>query len=124
MILMFLRLTFDTEHSVFKEFRDLIERTWSNMTLYVVACLCQQGYDLRSRLISGKIVALSSLLLSLLVYQFYSASIVSYLLMDPPRTINNLEDLRDSTLNVGVEDILIDRAYFAVSFVCSVMIDQ
>lgn len=34
--------------------------------------------------------------------------------MDPPRVINNLEDLRDSYLKAGVEDILIDRAYFAV----------
>lgn len=57
---------------------------------------------------------MSVLLLSLLIYQFYSASIVSYLLMDPPRMINNLEDLRDSSLRAGVEDILIDRAYFAV----------
>lgn len=35
--------------------------------------------------------------------------------MDPPRTINTLEDLRDSNLKAGIEDILIDRAYVAVS---------
>lgn len=35
--------------------------------------------------------------------------------MTPPRTINSLEDLRDSSLKAGIEDILIDRAYVAVS---------
>ncbi|RZC36160.1 Lig chan domain containing protein, partial [Asbolus verrucosus] len=38
--------------------------------------------------------------------------IVSYLLMDPPRKINNLKDLTDSNLRAGIEDILIDRNYF------------
>lgn len=84
------------------------------------------GFTLHSRLTSCRMVAISTLLLSLLIYQFYSASIVSYLLMDSPRTINTLEDLRDSNLKAGIEDILIDRAYVAVSiykdrsvFICS-----
>ncbi|XP_063918653.1 ionotropic receptor 75a-like [Zophobas morio] len=32
--------------------------------------------------------------------------------MDPPRKINNLRDLTDSNLELGIEDILIDRNYF------------
>lgn len=66
------------------------------------------------RLLSNRIAALSVLLFSLLVYQFYSANIVSLLLRVPPRAIKTIEDLRDSNLRLGVEDIGIDRAYFAV----------
>lgn len=110
-----MRIIVDTEHVLFNELRDIFERTWSNSLLFVVAAFCQQGFDLQSRLISGRIVAFFILLLSLLVYQFYSASIVSYLLRDPPRAIKTIDDLRKSSLRAGIEDILIDRAFVAVN---------
>lgn len=114
-ILIAMRITVDTEHVIFKELRDVFERTWSNTLLFIIAAFCQQGFDLRSRLISGRIVAFFVLLFSLLVYQFYSASIVSYLLRDPPRSIKTIDDLRKSSLRAGIEDILIDRAFIAVN---------
>lgn len=42
-ILILLRLTFNTEHRIFKGFCDLFERTWSYLTLFIVATFCQQG---------------------------------------------------------------------------------
>lgn len=133
LILLLLKITFNAEYAFLRELCDMLEKTWSYLCLFVVAAFCQQGniislnanlgihcnfytgFGFHSRLISCRIVATSALLLSVLIYQFYSASIVSYLLMDPPRTVNSLEDLRDSSLRAGIEDILIDRAYVAVS---------
>lgn len=67
------------------------------------------------RLLSGRVIVVFFLLFSLMLYQFYSDYIISYLLMDPPKRINNLKDLLDSSLKAGCEDILIDRDYFVVS---------
>lgn len=64
---------------------------------------------------SGKIIVFSLLIFSLLFYQFYSASIVSSLLMEPPKTIKTLQNLLDSNLEAGIEDILYTIDYFEVN---------
>lgn len=51
-------------------------------------------------------------LLSILVYQYYSSYIVGSLLITPPRTINTLTDLINSNLKVGVEDLSYNKDYF------------
>lgn len=55
--------------------------------------------------ISGKITAVVFLLFCLLFYQFYSASIISSLLMKPTKTINTLEKLGQTNLEVGMEPL-------------------
>ncbi|XP_045477706.1 ionotropic receptor 75a-like isoform X2 [Harmonia axyridis] len=59
-----------------------VESSWSILVLFIIGAFCQQ------------------------------ASIVSYIILDPPSSITNLQDLLDSNLEAGVEDILIDRNYF------------
>lgn len=69
-----------------------------------------------TNLLSRRCIILSSLILSVLIYQFYSASIVGSLLMEKPKTIKTLRDLIDSPLQIGLEDIGYTRDYFRVSF--------
>ncbi|VEN51408.1 unnamed protein product [Callosobruchus maculatus] len=89
-----------------------VESSWSFLLLFTLGAFCQQGATCVPKLFSSRIISIFVFLFCILVYQFYSASIVSYLLMDPPRTIFNLKDLLESRLLIGVEDILIDRNYF------------
>lgn len=67
------------------------------------------------RLCSGRIVFLSLLMWALLLFQYYSASIVGSLLAEPPRYINTLKDLLESDLAVGIEDIVYNHNFFAVN---------
>ena len=53
--------------------------------------------------------------MGLLIYQFYSAFLVGYLLSEPSRFINTLEDLVNSDLEMGIEDIGYNYDFFAVS---------
>lgn len=55
------------------------------------------------------------LLFGFLVFQFYSASIVGSLLMEKPKTIKTLRNLIDSSLDVGIEDIVYNKDFFKVS---------
>lgn len=56
------------------------------------------------------------LIFAALMFQFYSASIVSSLLSTPSVNIKDLKDLLESPLDAGVEDILYNRDYFNVSY--------
>ncbi|CAH1169522.1 unnamed protein product [Phaedon cochleariae] len=111
-ILIFLRIIFSHELRIFRQKFSCFESSWSFLILFTLGAFCQQGATCYPNLYSSRILSVFVFLFCILVYQFYSASIVSYLLMDPPRTIFNLNDLMKSHLRVGVEDILIDRNYF------------
>lgn len=63
---------------------------------------------------SSRIVIVSSLALSLLIYQFYSGGLVSFLLMKPPTTIRNLKDIDESGLEVGCEKVIYLQDFFNV----------
>ncbi|KAJ8943035.1 hypothetical protein NQ318_022579, partial [Aromia moschata] len=107
-----LKIIFRNELSVRPKRNGSIDSSWSFLFLFTLGAFCQQGATCYPKLFSSRIASVFVFLFCILIYQFYSASIVSYLLMDPPRTINNLRDLVDSDLRVGIEDILIDRNYF------------
>lgn len=66
------------------------------------------------KFLSGRITMLFMFLFSLLIYQFYSASIVSSLLMEPPTKIKTLDDLTRSSLKVGSEKVWYNEEYFTV----------
>nr|XP_015837359.1 PREDICTED: glutamate receptor ionotropic, delta-2-like isoform X3 [Tribolium castaneum] len=89
------------------------ETSWSLSFLFTLGALCQQGSPWVPKMACGRITAISIFLLSLIIYQFYSASIVSHLLMKPTNKIRNLKDLTDSSLKVGCEDIIYNKDLFA-----------
>lgn len=66
------------------------------------------------RMACGRITTISIFLLSIMIYQFYSASLVSHLLMKPITKITTIKSLLESSLKAGCQDILYDRDYFQV----------
>lgn len=63
---------------------------------------------------SARIIVIFTLILSLLIYQFYSGGIMSFLLMKPSTTIRTISDIDNSGMNVGLEDIIYIRDFFKV----------
>ncbi|XP_050513541.1 ionotropic receptor 75a-like isoform X2 [Diabrotica virgifera virgifera] len=112
-ILILMKIVFSSEMILLPDKKVRVEETnFSFLVLFAMGAFCQQGAACSPFFFSSRILAFFVFLFSILIYQFYSASIVSYLLLDPPRTIFNLKDLTESQLKIGVEDILIDRNYF------------
>lgn len=92
-----------------------LDYTWSYLIISIVGALTQQGFESTPRLLSGRIITIFVFLLFLLVYQFYSASLVSYLLLKDTDTIKTVADILNSDLEVGIEDIVYNRDYFKVN---------
>ncbi|KAK4883878.1 hypothetical protein RN001_000149 [Aquatica leii] len=115
LIIMILRFIVTKEIEVLNEADEsnIADSSWSFLVIYSIGELCQQGFSYIPVLPSGRIVIITVLLFFFLIYQFYSASLVSYLLLEPPRTINTLTDLLKSNFKVGCEDSLYDRDYFS-----------
>lgn len=64
---------------------------------------------------SRRFIVVIILLLGFSMFQFYSASIVGSLLMQKPKTIKTLRNLIDSSLKIGIEDIVYNKDFFKVS---------
>ncbi|RZC33887.1 glutamate receptor 2-like, partial [Asbolus verrucosus] len=89
------------------------ETSWSLCTILTLGVFCQQGLPSTPNMSCGRIATISIFLLSVIIYQFYSASVVSNLLMKPTNKIKTIKDLLDSPLKVGAEDIIYTRDLFA-----------
>ncbi|KAF2892104.1 hypothetical protein ILUMI_14069, partial [Ignelater luminosus] len=64
---------------------------------------------------SGRFTLLSLLIMSLLLYNYYTSSIVSSLLSGLPPPFETIEELSHSDLEVGLEDIVYTRTLFEVT---------
>ncbi|XP_063982985.1 ionotropic receptor 75a-like isoform X1 [Diachasmimorpha longicaudata] len=80
--------------------------------LTTLAALAQQGLGDSPIFYSGRITFLSLFFWALLLYQFYSASIVSSLMTPPPRWIKTIKDLSDSDVEVGAREHPYFHNYF------------
>ncbi|XP_057653375.1 ionotropic receptor 75a-like [Diorhabda carinulata] len=87
------------------------ENNWSYLLLNTLAVFCQQGIHGIPLFISGRITFFFMFICSLLIFQFYSASIVSSLLTKPNTEIKSIEDILHSELKVGCEDTLYTKDY-------------
>nr|CAI5819932.1 unnamed protein product [Callosobruchus analis] len=88
-----------------------IENSWSLFVINAVAAFCQQGLTAVPYFVSGRIIILNLFVFSLLIYQFYSASLVSHLLIQPKSDIKTVSDILQSDMEVGCEDILYNKDY-------------
>lgn len=70
---------------------------------------------------AGRYIVWLILLFTFAIYQFYSASIVGSLLMVKPKSIRTVRDLIDSSLDLGIEDIIYNRDFFNVSAAMSLL---
>lgn len=89
-----------------------LESSWSLLIMSTIGVFCQQGSFTSPISLCGRITSICVLLLSILIYQFYSASIVSNLLRKPTDTIKTLEDLAKSDLKLSLEDIKYNHKAF------------
>ncbi|XP_050540389.1 ionotropic receptor 75a-like [Daktulosphaira vitifoliae] len=79
-------------------------KTWSDIILLKIGALCQQGSTMSPTKFSNRLIVLLILIFSMVIYQFYSSSIVSELLRPNLVNIDSIKMLDESGLNVGVED--------------------
>lgn len=83
--------------------------------VFAVGIFCLQGFHDNIRGFSTKAVITMSLFLSFILFQFYSAFIVSSLLTEPTKTIKTVRDFTKSNLKGGSEDLQYNRDYFEKS---------
>ncbi|XP_022814794.1 glutamate receptor ionotropic, delta-1-like [Spodoptera litura] len=80
--------------------------------LVIWGAICQQGISINRESTSTKLVIFTTFVYAVTLYQYYNATIVSSLLLEPPRNIRTLKDILDSDLKAGAHDIVYDRDYF------------
>ncbi|KAL7298339.1 hypothetical protein TKK_0008682 [Trichogramma kaykai] len=84
----------------------------SETALITFAAVSQQGLSDGPKVFSGRIVFITLFLWALMMYQFYSASIVGSILAPPARFIKNMRDLANSDLQVESEETPYIHDYF------------
>ncbi|KAJ8670415.1 hypothetical protein QAD02_001674 [Eretmocerus hayati] len=81
--------------------------------LTIVAASCQQGSRETPQSFPGRLVFITLLLWTLMLFQFYSGNIVGSLLAAPPRFITTPQALLDSNIEFGAEDIAYNYHFFS-----------
>ncbi|XP_068620628.1 ionotropic receptor 75a-like [Battus philenor] len=84
----------------------------SYLWLLICSAVCQQGMPVNRKSNSAKMIIFVIFMFATMVYQFYNANVLSSLLNDQFSNIRNLNELLDSDLHAGVEDMLFNRDYF------------
>lgn len=74
--------------------------------------MCQQGFMENFNRSSTRFILLIFIFFSQIINQFYGSYIVGSLLTDPPKTINNIRQLIDSNIKVGIEDVIYNKVFF------------
>lgn len=70
------------------------------------------GYSATPMFTSARIITLFSLIFSILLFQFYSSFIVGSLLTESPKTIKTIQQLLDSKLECGIDQVTYIRDIF------------
>ncbi|XP_050432669.1 uncharacterized protein LOC126840772 [Adelges cooleyi] len=79
-------------------------KIWSDIVLLKVATLCQQGLVVESPKLSNRLIILLMFIFSMVIYQFYSSSIVSGLLRPTTKNIDTVKKLEESGMDFGIEN--------------------
>ncbi|XP_013143021.1 PREDICTED: uncharacterized protein LOC106106908 [Papilio polytes] len=83
----------------------------------VIASFCQQFFEDNSEITTrrtttaGKLIILVTGISCVLIYNYYTSSVVSWLLSGPPPSINSLKELLESPLQLIYEDIGYTRSW-------------
>lgn len=97
-------------------FKDSPKRPIGDITLMMCSIICQMGSELEARITSARIFIFFSFVTFIFAFTSYTANIVA-LLQTPTKSIQTLEDLYNSKLELGVEDNIYNRYYVGVSFI-------
>lgn len=95
---------------------ECVMKTWVLVICSIFSSCFLGIYGLRAKSISLNLAVILMLVFGFLIIQFYSGSIVGSLLKAKPENIKSLKQLADSSLNLGVEDIVYNKDFFNVSF--------
>lgn len=83
----------------------------------VIATIAQQGVSNQvSGLVSIRIIIFSLLFLTLLLYNYYTSSVVGGLLSSPGKGPQTLQEITNSPLTLSFADIGYHKVLFAVSY--------
>ncbi|XP_063830540.1 ionotropic receptor 75a-like [Ostrinia nubilalis] len=88
------------------------DSSFSLALLFAWSAICQQGMTVNRSSTSVKIVVIVTFVYAVTLYQYYNATVVSTLLREPPKNIRTLEDLLQSNLKAGAENVLYTKDYF------------
>jgi len=84
------------------------------VSIQIIGTIMQQGFTSTSAVFSSRIILMVAIIFSFLIYQFYSAFLVGFLLTESPKTITSLTALTSSNLRAGIQDIVYNFVYFNV----------
>lgn len=83
-----------------------------------IGAISQQGTDVEPKSVSGRIATIFAFISLMFLYTSYSANIVA-LLQSTTDSIRTIEDLLNSRIKLGVEDIVYAHYYFSVICICT-----
>lgn len=89
----------------------------TEVALMEIGALTQQGSDTVPKSSAGRIATIFTFIILMFLYTSYSANIVA-LLQSTTDSIRTLEDLLNSRITLGVEDIVYAHYYFEVILYC------
>lgn len=90
-----------------------IKPKFFDVILLQIEAITQQGSDNEPKSMSGRIAVFTVFLVLMFLYTSYSANIV-VLLQSTSASIRTVEDLLNSKITLGVDDIIYNRHYFKV----------
>lgn len=93
---------------------DILRPKMFDIIMAEIGSVTQQGSDKEPKSLAGRIGTILTLLVLMFLYTSYSANIVA-LLQSTDENIRSLEDLLNSRIGIGVEDIVYSYYYFQVS---------
>lgn len=103
------------EHVYEEQANDELRASVSDVAFLSFGAVCQQGAATLPYSSPGRITTILLFVALFFLYTSYSANIVA-LLQSSSNSIQNLEDLLKSRLEVGVHDTVFNRFYFPVLF--------
>lgn len=87
--------------------------SFSDVIMFEISAVSQQGYDVEPKSVAGRIAAIFTFVTLMFLYTSYSANIVA-LLQSTTDSIRTVDDLLNSRIKLGVEDIVYAHHYFSV----------
>ncbi|CAH1402942.1 unnamed protein product [Nezara viridula] len=77
---------------------------------------CQQGLSSDSQRLPVRVLYVFQLITSLLIYMFYGAAVVGFLLLPSPKTIDTVKKLMDSPITPYAENLFYHKTHFQGNF--------
>nr|XP_015833602.1 PREDICTED: uncharacterized protein LOC103312379 [Tribolium castaneum] len=88
--------------------------SWATALLITFSVIFQQDSCIFPTGLAGRISFLVLQILSILLYNYYTSSIISSLLSKPPEAFHSLDELGHSKLEIGIEDLPYTITWFEI----------